>query len=116
MPKGLPFTVDTWNPSSKTKRHHFLTHAHKDHSQGISTHFSYPIYSTHLTKTLTLQYYPQLDDSVFVNIEIGQRLVINDLDGDFSVTPFDANHCPGGGTLEGHLGEGHVAGPQWPPR
>lgn len=37
----------------------------------------------------------QLDDSVFVNIEIGQRLVINDPDGDFSVTAFDANHCPG---------------------
>lgn len=30
-----------------------------------------------------------------MNIEIGQRLVINDPDGDFSVTAFDANHCPG---------------------
>lgn len=60
MPKGLPFSVDTWTPSSKRKRHHFLTHAHKDHSQGISTHFSYPIYSTHHTKTLTLKYYPQV--------------------------------------------------------
>lgn len=37
----------------------------------------------------------QLDDSVFINIEIGQRLVIDDPDGDFSVTAFDANHCPG---------------------
>lgn len=60
MPKGLPFSVDTWNHSSVKKRHHFLTHAHKDHSNGISTHFSYPIYSTHLTKTLVIQQHPQV--------------------------------------------------------
>ena len=60
MPKGLPFSVDTWTSSSKRKRHHFLTHAHKDHSFGISSHFSFPIYSTLLTKTLVLQHYPQV--------------------------------------------------------
>ncbi|XP_010270398.1 PREDICTED: protein artemis [Nelumbo nucifera] len=95
MPKGLPFSVDTWTPSSKKKRHHFLTHAHKDHSTGITLYSSYPIYCTHLTKTLVLQQFPQLDDSLFVCIEIGQSVVIDDPDGAFSVTAFDANHCPG---------------------
>jgi DNA cross-link repair 1A protein len=122
MPKGLPFSVDTWSPSSKRKRHHFLTHAHKDHSFGISTHSSFPIYSTLLTKTLLLQHYPQvylcfpvseipicfsfsigfnfvvfvqLDDSLFVGIEVGQSVVVDDPDGAFTVTAFDANHCPG---------------------
>ena len=120
MPRGLPFSVDTWTPSSKKKRHHFLTHAHKDHSSGISTHSAYPIYSTHLTKTLILQQYPQvclhfsfsfflvkfdwafnfgsilqLDDSLFVGIEVGQSMVVDDPDGRFGVTAFDANHCPG---------------------
>ncbi|KAK9291781.1 hypothetical protein L1049_019731 [Liquidambar formosana] len=95
MPKGVPFSVDTWSPCSKKKRHHFLTHAHKDHSTGISAHFSYPIYSTHLTKSLLLQHYPQLDESFFVGIEVGQSVVVNDPDGDFCVTAFDANHCPG---------------------
>ncbi|GMY12475.1 5' exonuclease Apollo isoform X1 [Fagus crenata] len=95
MPKGLPFSVDTWSPSSKRKRHHFLTHAHKDHSFGISTHSSFPIYSTLLTKTLLLQHYPQLDDSLFVGIEHGQSVVVDDPDGTFTVTAFDANHCPG---------------------
>lgn len=95
MPKGLPFSVDTWTPSSKRKRHHFLTHAHKDHSSGISTHFSYPIYSTLLTKSLVLHHYPQLDDSLFVGIEAGQLVVVDDPDGAFTVTAFDANHCPG---------------------
>ena len=60
MPKGLPFLVDTWTSSSKRKRRHFLTHAHKDHSFGISSHFSFPIYSTLLTKSLVLQHYPQV--------------------------------------------------------
>ncbi|KAK8301673.1 hypothetical protein V6Z11_D04G036900 [Gossypium hirsutum] len=83
MPKGLPFSVDTFSPSSKRKRHHFLTHAHKDHTSGISSHFSYPIYSTHLTKSLVLLHYPQLDDSLFVGIEVGESIVINDPDEEF---------------------------------
>ncbi|XP_077224472.1 DNA repair metallo-beta-lactamase family protein [Tasmannia lanceolata] len=95
MPKGLPFSVDTWTPSSKWKRHHFLTHAHKDHSTAISSYFSYPIYTTHLTENLLLQQFPQLDDSLFLDIEVGQSIVVNDPDGPFSVTAFDANHCPG---------------------
>ncbi|KAH6758107.1 hypothetical protein C2S52_022993 [Perilla frutescens var. hirtella] len=95
MPRGLPFSVDTWTPCSQMKRHHFLTHAHKDHAQGIVARASYPIYSTLLTKTLLLQFYPQLDESMFLGIEVGQSLVIEDPDGDFVVTAFDANHCPG---------------------
>ncbi|KAM7517914.1 hypothetical protein LguiB_016876 [Lonicera macranthoides] len=94
MPKGLPFSVDTWSPSSMRKSYHFLTHAHKDHSQGISTHSSYPIYATSITKTLTLQHYPQLSDLLFVEIEVGQSIVIDDPYGSFTVTAFDANHCP----------------------
>ncbi|CAI9108902.1 OLC1v1008607C1 [Oldenlandia corymbosa var. corymbosa] len=95
MPKGLPFSVDTWSPNSKKKRHHFLTHAHKDHSQGILSHASFPIYCTILTKTLVLNSYPQLDEGLFIGIEVGQTLVINDPYGDFVVSAFDANHCPG---------------------
>ncbi|KAI3834996.1 hypothetical protein MKX03_007289 [Papaver bracteatum] len=95
MPNGLPFSVDTWSLSSRRKRHHFLTHAHKDHSAGISNHFSYPIYSTNITKNLLLQQIPQLNSSLFVRIEIGEQLVLDDPDGSFTVTAFDANHCPG---------------------
>ncbi|GAU38067.1 hypothetical protein TSUD_318610 [Trifolium subterraneum] len=96
MPEGLPFSVDTWTPSSKTsKRHHFLTHAHKDHSSNIISNSSFPIYSTLLTKTLLLQHYPKLDPSLFLQIEVGQSFIIDDPDGNFTVTAFDANHCPG---------------------
>ncbi|GAB2283145.1 hypothetical protein Dimus_017674 [Dionaea muscipula] len=95
MPRGLPFSVDTWSSSSKRKRHHFLTHAHKDHCSGIAAHCCFPIYSTLLTKSLLLLYYPQLDESLFVGIEVGESIVLNDPDGSFTVTAFDANHCPG---------------------
>ncbi|XP_068315845.1 uncharacterized protein [Pyrus communis] len=95
MPKGVPFSVDTWSPSSKRKRHHFLTHAHKDHSLGISAHSSYPIYSTRLTQTLLLRFFPNLDESLFVSFEVGQSVAIDDPDGLFTVTALDANHCPG---------------------
>lgn len=37
----------------------------------------------------------QLDDSLFVCIEVGQSVVVNDPGGSFRVTAFDANHCPG---------------------
>ena len=37
----------------------------------------------------------QLDDSLFVEIEIGQLMVVDDPDGPFTVKAFDANHSPG---------------------
>lgn len=37
----------------------------------------------------------QLSDSLFVEIEVGQSIVIDDPYGSFTVTAFDANHCPG---------------------
>ncbi|XP_043718790.1 5' exonuclease Apollo [Telopea speciosissima] len=106
MPKGLPFSVDTWSPSSRRKRYHFLTHAHKDHCTGISLYSSYPIYAAHLTKTLILQLFPQVEDSLFVGIEVGESVVIDDPDGPFTVTAFNANHCPGAVMFlfEGHFG------------
>ncbi|KAF4377152.1 uncharacterized protein LOC115714350 [Cannabis sativa] len=95
MPKGLPFSVDTWTECSKRKRYHFLTHAHKDHSTGITAHFSFPIYSTSLTKALLLQLFPKLHHSMFVEIEVGQSIIVDDSHDSFTVTAFDANHCPG---------------------
>ncbi|OWM91456.1 hypothetical protein CDL15_Pgr017374 [Punica granatum] len=95
MPRGLPFSVDTWTQASQRKRHHFLTHAHRDHSVGIAN-FTNRIYSTRLTQSLVLQHFPRLDGSLFVNIEVGQSIVIDDPDGQhFTVAAFDANHCPG---------------------
>lgn len=40
-------------------------------------------------------FFSQLHDSLFVCIEVGQSLVVKDPDGAFTVTVFDAHHCPG---------------------
>jgi DNA cross-link repair 1A protein len=94
VPRGLPFAVDMWTPSSALKRHRFLTHAHRDHLTGITT--AAAIYATRLTVLITLHYFPQLDRAAFVELEAGAPpLRVPDPDGDFTVTAFDANHCPG---------------------
>ncbi|KNA05604.1 hypothetical protein SOVF_188760, partial [Spinacia oleracea] len=70
------------------------TARNNDHCSGITSHSSFPIYSTHLTKSLILCYFSQIDESFFVGIEVEQSLIIDDPDGSFTVTAFDANHCP----------------------
>ncbi|CAN1289214.1 5' exonuclease Apollo [Linum perenne] len=103
MPRGLPFSVDTWSARSKLKRHHFLTHAHKDHSSGIVTNSSYTVtaplsrnrfFSTNTLSSLFILI-NYLADSLFVIIEVRQSILIDDPCREFTVTAFDANHCSG---------------------
>ncbi|WVZ95531.1 hypothetical protein U9M48_041284 [Paspalum notatum var. saurae] len=100
MPRGFPFAVDTWTPASSLKRHRFLTHAHRDHLAGIAAtaavSASSPVYASRLTILIALRIFPQLDRAAFVELEVGAPpLRVPDPDGDFAVTAFDANHCPG---------------------
>ncbi|TVU13913.1 hypothetical protein EJB05_37349, partial [Eragrostis curvula] len=97
MPRGLPFSVDTWTPASSLKRHRFLTHAHRDHLAGIAGTAAAPcIYASSITVLITLRYFPQLNRTAFVELEASMSpLLVSDLDGDITVTAFDANHYPG---------------------
>lgn len=98
MPPGLPFAVDTWGPSSRRRRHRFLTHAHRDHLVGAGTDpggGGGTVYSTRLTMSLALRHFPRLEQGEFVEIEVGKTLLVDDPAGAFSVTAYDANHCPG---------------------
>ncbi|KAF3791778.1 5' exonuclease Apollo [Nymphaea thermarum] len=106
MPRGLPFSVDTWSRSSRAKRYHFLTHAHKDHASSISNYASFPIYATRITKHLIIRQFPQVCDSLFVEMRVGEPIVVDDPDCRFTFTAFDANHCPGAVMLlfEGEFG------------
>ncbi|XP_006645125.1 5' exonuclease Apollo-like isoform X2 [Oryza brachyantha] len=98
MPRGLPFAVDTWGPSSsRRRRHRFLTHAHRDHLVGAAAPGEGPraVYATRLTMALALRHFPQLEREEFVEMEVGKTVVVDDPAGGFSVTAYDANHCPG---------------------
>lgn len=37
----------------------------------------------------------QIEEELFVEIGVGETMVVSDPEGDFSVTALDANHCPG---------------------
>ncbi|CAM0910659.1 unnamed protein product [Alopecurus aequalis] len=96
LPRGLPFAVDTWTPASALKRHRFLTHAHRDHLTGITTTSAAgAVYASRLTVLIARHIFPQLGLDAFLEIELGAPVLIQDPDGDFTVTAFDANHCPG---------------------
>lgn len=90
-----PFSVDTWTKNSERKPFHFLTHAHKDHTEGIDSYGKFPIYCTSLTKRLVCRRYPKLNPSIFKSLEIGEPKILGDADQGFTVTAYDANHCPG---------------------
>ncbi|CAO1944199.1 unnamed protein product [Urochloa humidicola] len=98
MPRGLPFAVDTWGPSSRHRRHRFLTHAHRDHLVGVGAAADGgggTVYATRLTLSLALRHFPQLESWEFVEMEVGRTVAVDDPAGAFSVTAYDANHCPG---------------------
>ncbi|TVU13640.1 hypothetical protein EJB05_37060, partial [Eragrostis curvula] len=97
IPRGLPFSMDTWTLASSLKRHRFLTHAHRDHLAGITDTAAAPcIYASSVTVLITLRYFPQLNHAAFVELEAGTPpLLVSDPNGDFTVTAFDVNHCPG---------------------
>ncbi|KAL5229833.1 hypothetical protein ABZP36_028609 [Zizania latifolia] len=96
LPLGLPFAVDTWTPASAIKRHRFLTHAHRDHLAGITATTVATVYASRLTIRIARHIFPQLDrGDAFVEVEVGVPVLVPDPDGDFTVTAFDANHCPG---------------------
>lgn len=97
MPRGLPFAVDTWGPSSRRRRHRFLTHAHRDHlvGAGAGSDGGGTVYATRLTLSLALRHFSQLGSWEFVEMEVGRTVALDDPAGAFSVTAYDANHCPG---------------------
>ncbi|CAK9872118.1 unnamed protein product [Sphagnum jensenii] len=95
LAQRYPFSVDTWTEASTRKRFHFLTHAHKDHTAGIENLGFSSIYCTDITQKLVIRRYPKLIESAFVTLVVGEAKLIPDEEEPFTVTAYDANHCPG---------------------
>lgn len=89
--------VDFW-PKSKYDHltHHFLTHAHTDHTQGLdSTWCGSNIYCSKVTKKI-LVHFNLVDPEWIVELEMDKVHVFKlDDDESFNLTLIDANHCPG---------------------
>ncbi|GIL60548.1 hypothetical protein Vafri_15095 [Volvox africanus] len=92
----LPFVIDSWNKrGNATLKPHFLTHCHKDHTDGID-YCAVDVFCTDLTRRLLLLRQPGAGrNNRFHIIQPGVPLELTYRSVTFTVTPLDANHCPG---------------------
>lgn len=99
--EGTPICVDRWKRTEGGKVY-FLTHAHTDHTVGLTSEFfSGMLYCTEITACLIIRRLG-VDPSRVTTLEVGSAysIPIDDRLGEnggvtFTVTLFDANHCPG---------------------
>ena len=88
---GTRFLVDGFRFPSAACRHYFLTHAHSDHTTGLSPTFSAGvIYCSHVTYRL-LVHDMGMPPQVLRPLDLDVPTVIDGVE----VTPICANHCPG---------------------
>lgn len=95
---GTPIAVDFWNIRKCASANlFFLTHIHSDHTVGLTSSWSQPIYCSKLTgKLLCLKF--SLSNDLIRPLELHSPTLIP-LDPShtemMTVTTINANHCPG---------------------
>ena len=88
---GTRFIVDGFKFTSPFVRHYFLTHAHSDHTIGLSKSFDWGyIYCSPVTARLLI-YNMGIRKDVIRPLDIDCTTYIDGV----AVTPLCANHCPG---------------------
>lgn len=103
---GTSFIVDGFNFQSPRCRHYFLTHAHSDHTTGLRPDFSGGvIYVSPVTYSL-LVHDMGIPPGRLRVLELNVTVVIDGV----SVTPLDANHCPGAICLLFEVPTGKISG------
>ncbi|XP_059150068.1 5' exonuclease Apollo-like [Physella acuta] len=93
---GTRIAVDYFNiKGSSDKYIHFLTHLHGDHTIGLTPSWRKTIYCSEIT-ALLLELKYQLPTDLLVVLPLNQEKTIQICSSQsFTVTAFDANHCPG---------------------
>lgn len=88
---GTQFIVDGFRFQNPECRAYFLTHAHSDHTTGLSKSFNAgPIYCSPVTARVLRHDFGLRPDCLRV-LEADETVTIAGVE----VTPMDANHCPG---------------------
>jgi DNA cross-link repair 1A protein len=88
---GTKFLVDGFRFQHPDCRAYFLTHAHSDHTTGLSKSFNAgPIYCSPVTARVLRHDFGLRPDCLRV-LELDETATIAGVE----VTPMDANHCPG---------------------
>ncbi|GMH41261.1 hypothetical protein BSKO_09171 [Bryopsis sp. KO-2023] len=99
LTQGCRVSVDYWNRKEKFQAC-FLTHAHTDHTKGLSDRWPGPdIHCTEETKRFILNKWPGLEEKI-VTVTVGDAVDLcltsrNEERLCVTVTPIDARHCPG---------------------
>ncbi|KAM9217449.1 5' exonuclease Apollo [Leptosomus discolor] len=89
---GTPIAVDFWSVRrAGGARLFFLSHLHSDHTVGLSSTWSRPLYCSPLTARL-LHRRLQVPLRWIRPLEVGQSHVLGE---EVTVTLLDSNHCPG---------------------
>ncbi|XP_042656071.1 5' exonuclease Apollo [Tyto alba] len=89
---GTPIAVDFWSVRrAPGARLFFLSHLHSDHTVGLSSTWSRPLYCSPLTARL-LHRRLQVPPRWIRPLEVGQSHVLGE---EVTVTLLDSNHCPG---------------------
>lgn len=96
---GCRIGVDYWSSRATDLQACFLTHAHTDHTHGLSEKWAGPaIHCTEQTKQFIVNKWPKLETkAVIVRIGDTLEMVLRGGDGGhitIQVTPIDACHCP----------------------
>ncbi|NXF71461.1 DCR1B exonuclease, partial [Sclerurus mexicanus] len=88
---GTPIAVDCWSlRRAPAARLFFLSHMHSDHTVGLSSTWSRPLYCSPVTARL-LHRRLQVPTCWIRPLEVGQSHVVDEV----TVTLLDSNHCPG---------------------
>ncbi|NXI35449.1 DCR1B exonuclease, partial [Galbula dea] len=89
---GTPIAVDFWSLRRVGgARLFFLSHLHSDHTVGLSSTWSRPLYCSPLTARL-LHHRLRVPTHWIRPLEVGQSHVLGE---EVTVTLLDSNHCPG---------------------
>ncbi|XP_030321389.1 5' exonuclease Apollo isoform X2 [Calypte anna] len=89
---GTPIAVDCWSVRRASgARLFFLSHLHSDHTAGLTSTWSRPLYCSPLTARL-LPRHLQVPSHWIRPLEVGQSHVLGE---EVTVTLLDSNHCPG---------------------
>ncbi|XP_015266948.1 PREDICTED: 5' exonuclease Apollo [Gekko japonicus] len=95
---GTPIAVDFWNIRKASQaRLFFLSHMHSDHTVGLSSTWSQPIYCSPITGQI-LHLKLKVAECWIHPLEVGESHVMpmDDTGQEtMTVTLIDANHCPG---------------------
>ncbi|XP_064029651.1 5' exonuclease Apollo [Pogoniulus pusillus] len=91
---GTPIAVDFWSlRRASGARLFFLSHLHSDHTVGLSSTWSRPLYCSPVTARL-LHLRLQVPTCWIRPLEVGQSHVLGENEK-VTVTLLDSNHCPG---------------------